>query len=90
MGERKNVDKETANPDRRRLYVRVYIFFFFYLQFNLKAEVSVEIAQFHLVVKQHWVVAVLWRICSLGESETKEAGDQECCLNITFLFPDTR
>lgn len=89
MRERKNVDKETANSDRRRLYVHVYLFII-YLQFNLKAEVSVEIAQFHLVVKQHWVVAVLWRICSLGESETKEAGNQECCLNITFLFPDTR
>lgn len=44
----------------------------FYLRFNLKGEVGVKISQFHLVVKQHWVVTVFWRISSLGEYKTEK------------------
>lgn len=58
----KDSEKETANSDRWRVY--------FYLRFNLKGEVGVQITKFHLVVKQHWVVTVLWSISSLEERKT--------------------
>lgn len=40
---------------------------YFYLWFNLKGEVGVQITQFHLVIKQYWVVTVLRCVSSLGE-----------------------
>lgn len=58
--------KERTNSDW------VYFFFFFYLRFNLKGEVGIQITQFHLVVKQHWVVTVFWRSCSLKQCKTEK------------------
>lgn len=49
-----------------------------YLRLDLKAEVGVQIAQLHLVVQQHRVVAVLRRVRSLGKAQDKEAGNQQC------------
>lgn len=45
---------------------------YFYLFFNLEGKVGVQVAQFHLVVKLHWVVTILWRIRSLEENKTEK------------------